>query len=46
VQIAEGEALLKDLASKNGTYVNDQRVTAPVRVSDRDEIRIGSVRLG
>jgi len=43
--IAEGEAVLEDLASKNGTYVNDQRVTAAVRVSNRDEIRIGSVRL-
>jgi DNA-binding winged helix-turn-helix (wHTH) protein len=45
LQIAEGEAVLEDLASKNGTYVNDQRVTAGVQVSDRDEIRIGSIRL-
>ena len=45
LQIAGGEAVLEDLASKNGTYVNDQRVTAAVRLSNRDEIRIGSVRL-
>jgi DNA-binding winged helix-turn-helix (wHTH) protein len=43
--IAEGEAVLEDLASKNGTYVNDQRVTTAVRVSNGDEVRIGSVRL-
>ena len=43
--IAEGEAVLEDLASKNGTYVNGRRVTTSVRVSNRDEIRIGSVRL-
>ena len=45
LQIAGNEAVLEDLASKNGTYVNDQRVTAAVRLSNRDEIRLGSVRL-
>ena len=33
------------LASKNGTYVNGERVTSAVSVHNKDEIRIGSVRL-
>jgi pSer/pThr/pTyr-binding forkhead associated (FHA) protein len=43
--IADGEAEIEDLASKNGTYVNGTRVTTTVQVHNRDEIRLGSVRL-
>jgi DNA-binding winged helix-turn-helix (wHTH) protein len=40
----EGEtATLEDLGSKNGTYVKGQRVTAPARLADGDQIRLGSV---
>jgi DNA-binding winged helix-turn-helix (wHTH) protein len=45
LQIAEGEAVLEDLASKNGTYVNGTRVTSTVRIRNKDEICLGSVRL-
>ena len=40
---AQGEAefWLVDLGSRNGTYVNDRRVVQPVRLRDRDELRIG-----
>jgi len=37
--------ILEDLDSKNGTYVNARKVTSPVQLSDRDEIRVGTVRL-
>lgn len=44
-RISEGTngATIEDLGSKNGTFVNDERVTAPVALRDRDVIRIGSV---
>lgn len=38
----EGErVLLRDLGSRNGTYLNEQRVTATVEVADDDDIRLG-----
>lgn len=45
VQIANGVAVLEDLGSKNGTFVNGQRIATPVRLSDRDQIGVGDVRL-
>ena len=36
-------ATLEDLGSKNGTYVAGERVTNPRRLSDGDQIRLGSV---
>lgn len=37
------EAMIEDLGSKNGTYVAGERVTAPRRLADGDQIRLGSV---
>jgi DNA-binding winged helix-turn-helix (wHTH) protein len=45
VHIADGVAVLEDLGSKNGTFVNGQRITTAVRLSDRDQIDVGEVRL-
>lgn len=45
LKLAGGEAILEDLGSKNGTYVNGKKTSAPMRVCDRDEIHIGRVRL-
>ena len=45
VQIADGVAMLEDLGSKNGTFVNGQRITTAVRLCDRDQIGVGEVRL-
>jgi DNA-binding winged helix-turn-helix (wHTH) protein len=45
LHIADGVAVLEDLGSKNGTFVNGQRTTAAVQLSDRDQITVGSVRL-
>jgi DNA-binding winged helix-turn-helix (wHTH) protein len=38
-------ATLEDLSSKNGTFVGEKRVTAPVHLSDGDTVRLGLVRL-
>jgi DNA-binding winged helix-turn-helix (wHTH) protein len=43
--IGGGEAMLEDLGSKNGTFVNGKRLRAAVVLSDRDQLRVGSVRL-
>jgi len=39
---AEG-TVLEDFGSKNGTFRGGERVTAPVRLADGDDIRIGSL---
>jgi DNA-binding winged helix-turn-helix (wHTH) protein len=36
-------ARLEDLGSKNGTYVNDRRVSGPMPIVDGDQVRIGSL---
>ena len=33
---------LEDLGSKNGTYINDERIAEPVRVRRGDRLKIGS----
>jgi DNA-binding winged helix-turn-helix (wHTH) protein len=38
-------ATIDDLGSKNGTYVEEQRVTGPVRLADGNRIRVGSFML-
>ena len=32
---------LEDLASTNGTFLNGEEVTAPVVITDGDEVRLG-----
>jgi DNA-binding winged helix-turn-helix (wHTH) protein len=41
--IEGGDATVEDLGSKNGTYVGAERVMAPCRLADGDQIRLGSV---
>jgi DNA-binding winged helix-turn-helix (wHTH) protein len=43
ILIDGGDATLEDLGSKNGTYVAGERVTNRRRLSDGDQIRLGSV---
>ncbi len=45
IVVSEAEATLEDLGSKNGTYVNGKRITAPRRLSGEDQIRIGAIAL-
>ena len=37
--------ILEDLGSTNGTFLNDERVLAPVALHDEDTIKIGDVTL-
>jgi hypothetical protein len=45
IRISDQEATLEDLGSKNGTFVNGQKVVTAVRLNDRDEIDVGSFQL-
>ncbi len=45
IRVEGGQAVLEDLGSKNGTYWRGQRISAPVLLSDGDEIRLGKVDL-
>jgi DNA-binding winged helix-turn-helix (wHTH) protein len=45
VRIQDGEAVLEDCDSKNGTFVGGQRLEGPVTLADCDEILLGAVRL-
>jgi DNA-binding winged helix-turn-helix (wHTH) protein len=45
ILVVDGKAKLEDLGSKNGTFLRDERLTAPSALSDGDEIRLGRVRM-
>jgi DNA-binding winged helix-turn-helix (wHTH) protein len=45
VTVSDGGASIEDLGSKNGTFVNRERVCGVRPLSDGDEIRLGPVRL-
>jgi len=46
ISVTGKTALIRDLGSKNGTFVNGKRVAAkPLKLSDGDEIQLGSVFL-
>jgi pSer/pThr/pTyr-binding forkhead associated (FHA) protein/S1-C subfamily serine protease len=40
LEIIEGKAVLKDLGSRNGTFVNDQKIEGPTEIKPGDRIRI------
>ena len=39
--ISKGEVWLVDFGSRNGTYLNGQRLTRPIRLQDGDHILVG-----
>lgn len=45
IVVSRGDAVLEDVASKNGTYLNGKRITTSSLLSDRSEIRVGTVVL-
>jgi hypothetical protein len=46
IKVEEGKQLMVwDLASANGTFVNGERVTAPVAIKENDEIKLGTTVL-
>ena len=48
VEFDKGEAILRDLNSSNGCYVNDKRVSDGgfVRIKNGDQLRFGKGRIG
>jgi hypothetical protein len=45
ILIADVEATVEDLGSKNGTYVRGERIASSARLRDGDEVRVGPVLL-
>lgn len=45
IRVEGDDVTIDDLGSKNGTFVNDRRVSEPTPLEDADEIRLGSFRL-
>ncbi|NLB71943.1 MAG: FHA domain-containing protein [Chloroflexi bacterium] len=43
IVLEDGEYVVIDFKSKNGTYVNGQRITAETRLKENDTIKIGEV---
>jgi DNA-binding winged helix-turn-helix (wHTH) protein len=43
ILIEGGQAILEDLASKNGTFLRGQRISVPTPLRDGDAIRLGRV---
>ena len=43
ITINARNVVIEDLGSKNGTYVNDRRVTGPTSIADGSQVRIGSL---
>ena len=41
----EGELVVRDLGSSNGTFVNDQRISEMTFLSPGDELRVGTLTL-
>lgn len=40
----EGQAVLRDLGSRNGTWVNNQKIEAPTTLKSSDQLRFGSAQ--
>jgi DNA-binding winged helix-turn-helix (wHTH) protein len=45
ITVRDGDVVLQDLGSKNGTFVDGIRVTTPTTLGDRAEMRLGALRL-
>jgi DNA-binding winged helix-turn-helix (wHTH) protein len=45
IRVQGGAARIEDRGSKNGTWVNDTRIAAPVALEEGDEVVVGTYRL-
>ena len=43
IEVSNGDILISDLGSTNGTFVNGERIDQPRTLRDGDEVRIGAV---
>lgn len=43
ILVTADQAILEDLGSRNGTRIGGKRITGPVRLSDLDEVKLGSL---
>ena len=43
VQLADGHWTIRDAGSRNGTYVNEQKIDEPTMLDDGHSVRIGTV---
>jgi DNA-binding CsgD family transcriptional regulator len=44
IRIRAHELYIRDLKSKNGTFVNERRISGEVKLEDRDDIRFGDLK--
>jgi len=45
ILVANGRATIEDLGSRNGTYVQGQRITKPTKLTTGDQIKVGAAKL-
>jgi DNA-binding winged helix-turn-helix (wHTH) protein len=45
IRVANDQAILEDLGSRNGTFLRDVSVTSPTPLEDGDVIRVGSITM-
>lgn len=45
IVVTEGEAVIEDLGSRNGTSVQGEKIQGPVRLADHDRLRLGSATM-
>jgi DNA-binding winged helix-turn-helix (wHTH) protein len=43
ILVTDEQAVIEDLGSRNGTWVAGRKLTGPVRLSDFDEVKLGSL---
>ena len=45
IVVTDGEAVIEDLGSRNGTSVGGQKIQGPVRLADGDRLRLGAATM-
>src|SRR2546427_3582591 len=45
IVVTDGEAVIEDLGSRNGTSVGGEKIQGPVRLADGDQLRLGSATM-
>jgi DNA-binding winged helix-turn-helix (wHTH) protein len=45
IMVTDGEAVIEDLGSRNGTSVGGEKIRGPVRLADGDRLRLGAATM-